>query len=148
MKQDTSAQRVAQRYMKRQAHSHVQLETLLEGVTRHAVKLTGMSDLIEDLIKAGESRRLGRITPVKPTDVQFDGQRITAVVKGETGVYQTHITLPPKRGHHCTCVDWVRNGARVGPCKHVLALGIYWRDNKVTPAIERLENGLIGILEH
>ena len=132
----------------RQAHSQVQLETLLEGVTRQAVKLTGMEDLVNDLIRAGEYRRLGRITPIKPTEVRFDGQRIMAVVKGETGVYQTHITLPPKRGHHCTCPDWVQNGTKVGPCKHVLALGIFWRDERVLPALENLENGLVSILEH
>lgn len=143
-------QRVARKYMIR--HADVDLVTginlTLNSVIRYKDELKGMLELTNDLIKAGEARRLGRAEPIKPTDVHYDTRQITAKVKGETGIYQTRITLPPKRGHHCTCPDWVQNGKTIGPCKHVLALGLYWQNQRVIPALYRLDQGVMNILEH
>lgn len=143
-------QRVARKYMVR--HADVDLVTginlTLNSVIRYKDELKGMLELTNDLIKAGEARRLGRAEPIRPTDVHYDTRQITATVKGETGIYQTRITLPPKRGHHCTCPDWVQNGKTIGPCKHVLALGLYWQNQRVIPALYRLDQGVMSILEH
>lgn len=82
--------------------------------------------LLRRLIEKGEARRLGRMTDVKVRSVTFDGDRLVAKVEGSTGTYETRITFFPRPGHRCTCPDWVQNGVRVGPCKHVLKLADLW----------------------
>jgi len=150
----TPAQKVALKYVKIALSIQATfvssiLNNSLTAVSKYKDELVGLDSLITDLVAAGEARRLGRVTPIRASEVKFDGQRISAVTTGETGnTYLTHITLPPRRGHHCTCPDWVQNGKRVGPCKHVLALGLYWRDNRLDPAMTRLQDALTNILEH
>lgn len=123
------------------------IDSMLVAINRYRDELASTGDTLDALVKAGEARRLGRVGPVKITDVKYDGKRITADVQGTTGAYQTRITLQP-RGHHCTCPDWQQNGTRVGPCKHVLALGFDWKEQRLEPALDRLESGLMSILEH
>ena len=118
----------------------------LDDVTEKANDIIEQAELMERLIAKGEARRLGRTQHIGVTHVQFDGNRITAVVKGVTGDYDTRITLRPQPSHHCTCLDWQKNGKRVGPCKHVLRLGQYWRDEKVIPELRQIADSLVGAL--
>jgi len=143
-------ERVAHRYLQADGADYVlpRIERAINAVVSYKEDLAAQVHLIADLIRAGESRRLDRVTPIRPTDVKFDGKRITAVVQGTSGTYETRITLPPVRGHHCTCMDWQKNGKTVGPCKHVLALGIYWQDRRLEPALAALETRLGSILDH
>ena len=85
------------------------------------------SDLLDRLISKGESRRLGRTSDIDLMSVSFNGSRVEAWIQGQAVVYDTRITFWPHPGHKCTCPDWVRNGLRVGPCKHVLRLAEEWR---------------------
>lgn len=147
----TIEQRVAARYLGASGAGDAipRIEQSLTAVTRFKDDLAGQVRLIDALIKAGEAKRLGRVTPIKASDVKFDGKRIVAVTQGTGGAYTTRITLAPQRGHLCTCPDWQRNSkAGGGPCKHVLALGLYWRDERLDAALNGLENRLDGILEH
>lgn len=101
------------------------------------------SDTIEALIDAGEARRLDRVDAVRLRNVRWSSGRILgeANSKGSDNVYDVRITMSP-RGHHCTCLDWQVRGKSVGPCKHVLALGYYWRSNRITPALEKMDTAL------
>lgn len=90
--------------------------------------------LLNRLITKGESRRLGRSDGILVRNVRYSSGRVQAEVKGSSEHYQTRITFTPP-GHHCTCVDWAKNGARVGPCKHVLRLAELWLD----VLVEKLE---------
>lgn len=148
----TLAERVARRHLERQASEAddalPRIDRALTSVKTYRDELAGQVQLIGDLVRAGEARRLDRVAPIRPTDVKFDGKRITATVQGTSGTYDTRITLPPARGHHCTCPDWQKNGKTVGPCKHVLALGLYWRDQRLDRALMGLENRLDDILTH
>ena len=85
-------------------------------------------DLMNRLITKGEARRLGRTSDIRLQRMGYTGDRVWAKVLGTTGDYDTAITIRPHPGHHCTCADWVQNGKRVGPCKHVLKLGEEWLD--------------------
>ena len=102
--------------------------------------------LMDRLIAAGEARRLGHTGAIRIKSLNWDEKTIKATVQGVTDDYQTRITVVPRPGHHCTCPDWERNGKRVGPCKHVLALGEHWKEERVLPAIERFEESLVGLL--
>lgn len=146
----STPQRIAQRYLRRKAGADPlpRIDSTLKAVIRHKDALKELHELASDLIKAGEARRLDRAGPIKPTDVVLDANSITATIKGISGTYQTRITFPPKRGHHCTCPDWVQNGRKIGPCKHVLALGLYLQNERILPALYRLEDGIMSILEH
>ena len=106
-----------------------------------------MADTLKVLVRAAEARRLGRVTDIKVEHIQFDGKQITSEVTGTTGIYETRITVMPSRGHHCNCTDWALNGRRSGPCKHVLALAIAFRDLRLTQAVDRVSASLMGILE-
>jgi uncharacterized Zn finger protein len=108
--------------------------------------LESQVQLMDRLIAAGEARRLGRTGAIKVKSVQWDEKVIQALIQGTTGDYKTRITVSPRPGHHCTCPDWQRNGQRVGPCKHVLRLGEYWKEERVLPALERFEESLMSLL--
>lgn len=84
--------------------------------------------LMNRLISKGEARRLGRTSDIRLLNKGFDGNKVWAKVQGATGRYDTRITVRPQPGHRCTCQDWQQNGARVGPCKHVLRLAEEWVD--------------------
>jgi len=123
-------------------------EKNLAAVGKWLGELRTQGDLLNRLIARGESRRLGRTSAIGIKSVSWDGNRVSARIAGTSGDYDTRITLFPKAGHHCTCPDWERNGQKVGPCKHVLRLGEYWRDERLVPAIDTADNALMGILEH
>lgn len=120
----------------------------MASVQTYNTELRILADTLKVLIQAAESRRLGRISDIRVNHIRFDGKQITSEVTGTTGVYDTRITVLPSRGHHCTCPDWMQNGRRVGPCKHVLALGTAFRDLRLVPAIDRVSSALENILEH
>ena len=120
----------------------------MKSVHTYIGELEILAATMKALIAAAEARRLGRVGDIKVTDIAFDGKVVSAFVTGTTGVYTTHITVLPARGHHCTCPDWVQNGKRVGPCKHVLALGTEFRDTRIVPALDRVALSLMNILEH
>jgi hypothetical protein len=105
--------------------------------------LTDTGNTLSILIGKGESRRLGRAAQgVRITDAKEEsgGNRITAHPAGSRGEkYDTRITLAPRRGHHCTCMDWQQRGRSVGPCKHVLALALHWQNNELIPELESLQ---------
>lgn len=122
------------------------VQDALETTTANAENLIEQASLMDRLISKGEARRLGRTQHIKMKSVSFDGNRISARIQGTTGDYDTRITLKPKPGHHCTCPDWERNGRKVGPCKHVLRLGQYWRDEKVIPGLKEIADSLVGSL--
>jgi len=117
-------------------------------VGKYLQELGHLGDTILALIQAGEDRRLGRVGDIKVGQIVFNGRKISSMVKGTTGWYETHITVLPTRGHHCTCPDWEKNGKMVGPCKHVLALGLAFRQTRLVPAFDRVTSGLMNILEH
>ena len=102
--------------------------------------------LMDRLIAAGEARRLGRTGAIRIKSLNWDEKTLKATVQGVTDDYLTRITVVPRPGHHCTCPDWERNGKRVGPCKHVLALGEHWKEERVLPAIARFEDSLVSLL--
>lgn len=124
----------------------------LAAVQRYKDDLANQVTVMEALIAAGEARRLGRTTDIKVKSVnpvrggQGELTQLQAVMAGLTDDYRTRITIAPKRGHFCTCPDWEQNGRRVGPCKHVLALGQYGL-TQVTAEADRLQDGLVSILE-
>lgn len=144
--------------VKRIAHRHLKADSYLIGSIRlHLGGLEGWVDTLaflqstlKALIVAGEARRLGRTSDIKILSQKGypprDG-KVEAVMQGTTGKYDTRITFKPQRGHHCTCPDWQKRGRQVGPCKHVLALGRYWLDEKVTPALEIINEDLQHALE-
>ena len=121
--------------------------SLVNSVQTYASQLELHTSTIQALMQAGEARRLQRMNLDAVVVHRFDASLIEAKVKGTEGVYNTRITFTPKRGHRCTCPDWQRSGLRVGPCKHVLALGAKWMDDFVTPAKERLDDTISTILE-
>lgn len=102
--------------------------------------------LLNDLIAKGEQRRLGRVQGIGVGKISLDATKLEAVVKGKTGTYNVRVTLAPKRGHHCTCEDWARNGKLVGPCKHVLALGAAWKERRLDPELAELKTNLQNLL--
>ncbi len=142
----TPAQRVAKRYLRAQAGNLVtEVNQHLQAVGSLHSDLALHATTMEALILAGEARRLGRTSNIKIKSMAYDGQRVTADVQGTTADYDTRITLKPSRGHHCTCPDWARNGKRVGPCKHVLALGREWLAG-VVASLSSLDGRLEDIL--
>ena len=134
---------------------------VLQAIKTHADDIASLRDeillhrtTIEALIRAGEARRLGRTGGIQAATINYDGHAIWARIRGTSGLYDTRITVLPKRGHHCTCPDWERNGQTIGPCKHVLALGQTWLHSHVEPAfnaineqLELLEAQLETVLE-
>lgn len=120
---------------------------LLEGVHKWHNELAMQVATLQALIAKGEARRLGRTSDMVIARLHYTGAQINATVEGRTDTYEARITLNP-RGHHCTCPDWIQNGRKVGPCKHVLALGQEWLRNHVQPAHQGLVARLVGILEH
>lgn len=122
------------------------VRSALESVQKQADDLAATSATLDRLIAAGEARRLGRTSDIKVMSPRFDGQKLTSTMQGRTGVYDTRITFLPRAGHHCTCPDWQQRGRQVGPCKHVLALGEYWRDEEVIPQLKNLGDTLVGTL--
>jgi len=137
-------------------HHQAQIETkivtelkgLLDRLQGRVDTYAGHAATMQILINAGEARRLGRTRDITIDEVQFRNGRVLAQILGSSGKsYETRITLSPKRGHHCTCSDWQQNGRRIGPCKHVLALGHYWLDQKVLPAMSDLMTNLAYALK-
>lgn len=126
------AQRVAARYQKQGSHE-AEVQQNLVSVVEFVAKLQSYGKMVADLIAAGERRRIGRVSDIRVGAVSFDGSKVEAKVQGTTGVYATRITVAPKRGHHCTCPDWIKNGPTIGPCKHVLALGLAWKEQRLDP---------------
>jgi hypothetical protein len=122
------------------------VQDALKAATVLAEDLTEQASLVERLIAAGEARRLGRTGAIRVQSTTFDGSKIVAKISGTSDNYETRISLRPRPGHHCTCPDWDRNGKRVGPCKHVLRLGEYWRDEKVIPGLKEITDSLVGTL--
>jgi hypothetical protein len=120
---------------------------LLRAVKDFMDLQTRQASTMRDLIAAGEARRLGRTNDIsiQKWGVAQDGL-ISAEMRGTTGVYQTHIRLDP-RGHRCTCEDWQKNGRRVGPCKHVLRLGQAWLNDRILPAMQKMNEALVAVLE-
>jgi len=151
----TSTERVAARFLRRQADAHEDaarttkhLPGLMSSTQTWVTELLGHVTLMDALKAAGEARRLGRIQGIRVSDMRWNGKRIQATVQGSRGdSYTTRITIHP-RGHRCTCPDWQRRGKAVGPCKHVLALGNRWLEERVVPALEGLEGRLVSVLEH
>jgi hypothetical protein len=133
--------------LRKEAASVADIGNMIASVTKWKDELGVILANLDALIAAGEARRLGRVTGIEIQDMSFDGERVNAVVKGKTGTYQTRVTFLPKRGHRCTCPDWEQNGRYVGPCKHVLALGQAFKVGRVLPALDSLEDRLMGILE-
>jgi len=111
----------------------------LNSAIRIVEDIEGNFILVRDLLARGEARRIGRVSSMGVGTINQAPERITAQVKGSTDVYDVRITLAPHRGHHCTCPDWERNGRKVGPCKHVMALGIAWRERILEPELEQMK---------
>lgn len=127
-----------------------EIDRTMASVHTYIGELKILATTMEALIKAGEARRLGRVSDIKVGHITFDGRVVVADVSSSSGPgnYLTRITVLPSRGHHCTCMDWQRNGKQIGPCKHVLALGTAFRDDRLVPALDRMATALMGILEH
>lgn len=125
-----------------------EIATSMASVHTYIEELKLIGTTLQALIKAGDARRLGRVAGMQVGHMRFDGRIIEADVRGSTGIYSPHITVFPTRGHYCTCPDWMQNGRKVGPCKHVLALGTAFRDSRLVPALNRVANALMDILEH
>jgi len=142
------AKRIASRYMRANTQQSIKsVDMSLSMLTKWKNDLAAMAATLEALIAAGEARRLGRISDIKIVSQRGNEDKITAVMQGTSGKYDTRITLKPKRGHHCTCPDWQKRGRQIGPCKHVLALGQYWLHEKVDPALDRIDDGLFSLVE-
>ena len=145
------ASRLAARFLRKQATSPdlvlKQLGDNIAALVAYQDVLKNQMATIQALIAKGEARRLQRVEGMLVEDVRYDGRTINATVRGLTGNYSTRITLQP-RGHHCTCADWEKNGRRVGPCKHVLALGYDWLNLRVLPQIQTVTDNLVDALEH
>lgn len=146
-----TAKMVAARFLARKAAEIDHADELASAITFWLTVLRFHNDTMNDLIAAGNARRLGRIDGIRIRRVEVTGSRnhpsaIVADVQGTTSNYNTRITISPKRGHHCTCPDWEKNGARVGPCKHVLALGTYWLNERVLPAVSQVGSRLIPLV--
>jgi uncharacterized Zn finger protein len=135
---------VATRYL--QARPLDTVARNLERVAKLAEETRNNLQLVDDLVAAGEKRRVGRVSDINVGVVSFDGRQVKAKVAGTTGDYDTRITVSP-RGHHCTCQDWEKNGRRVGPCKHVLALGLAWKAENLVPTANNIEDHLFFILD-
>lgn len=128
-------------------------DQLIKSVNNHLMRVMEKRDaivshttVVQSLIEAGEARRLDRTDRVKVVSASFKGGRLFGKVVGSSGTeYLPHIAFEPKRGHFCTCPDWERRGRSVGPCKHVLALGQYWMDERLIPALEKLDHGLSAL---
>ena len=126
----------------------------LDSVDRNLAKVQAFANtlrsylkLVADLVAAGEARRVGRVNDINVGPIRFDGQKVEATVAGTTGKYTVRITVAPKRGHHCICPDWERNGKTTGPCKHVLALGLAWKNEMLLPTVDYMDDNLTDILE-
>jgi uncharacterized Zn finger protein len=118
----TSPRRVAARWLSRVAE--IKLEWVTQATLRDHIAL------IDRLQRNADPRRLARAQkqPIRVNDVMIgNGYKVEAQLSGSRGdTYYTRITFQPKPGHSCTCPDWKKK--RYGPCKHVLALSIFWRD--------------------
>ena len=150
----TSAERLADRYLRRRtAANEMQLlqgiSNQIQAIQQWGATLAFQAQTMRALITAGEKRRLGRVSQIQIKNLKYDGQHVDGTMLGSQGnVYHTRITILPRRGHQCDCPDWKQRGRTVGPCKHVLRLGQEWLEAHVLPALEGLEDRLIGVLEH
>lgn len=157
---DESSIRVASLYLKKIANAASigsNIAKLLANIGAAKDDMVNQSSTLDALNAAGEARRLTRssgiqVRAMRPVLGESNGVTTVSQIQGIVassagGSYKTHITFSPKRGHQCTCPDWMQNGVTEGPCKHVLALGAAWQQN-LTQTLDRIEDGLIGILEH
>lgn len=136
--------RVAARHI--QADAFGNIDQQLRDIAQITDGIRSNLKLVTDLVAAGERRRVGRVSDINVGVMDFDGTRVTAKVAGTTGHYDVRITVAPKRGHHCTCPDWEKNGRQVGPCKHVLALALAWKNEKLVPEATSISSRLADII--
>ena len=142
---NTIARRAAVRFFR--ALSNTEIENHYKVVGDYLTMLLGFQETIEALIRAGMRRRLDRVGQVRVQKMDFNGNQLSGEVRGSRGdLYTPRITFQP-RGHFCTCPDWQSRGKTVGPCKHVLALGIQWKEDRLDSMISGLDDRLMGILE-
>ncbi len=142
---NNSIRRVSARHLKVAESLVDELQHNLNGLSSFVQRLSGYLSAVDDLIIAGERRRLGRVSGMTVGPISNDVNRVFATVTGLTGKYETRITLLPKRGHHCTCPDWEKNGRNVGPCKHVLALGFKWKYETLDPAADQANEKMVDV---
>jgi uncharacterized Zn finger protein len=143
---DTIAKRVAFLFIKNASDSLESLPFLVEELHIYVSALVNIGIALEDLIDFSEARRLQRVDHSDILDLEHDLTKVQAVVKGLTSEYRTRINFE-KRGHQCTCPDWKQRGKSVGPCKHVLALGLYYKENILVPESLKLETRLRALLK-
>lgn len=149
-----TARKLADLYLRRKRANilgHLsEVAELLSVTQRWLDTIRFHAETMAALKAAGERRRLGRTSGIVIKSLDVDNpnhpSHIEAVVQGTSDVYRTRITFAPRRGHRCTCPDWQRNGLRIGPCKHVLALGEHW-DVRVRKALDRAEDKLIDLVQ-
>ena len=118
----------------------------VQGIQEYARQLSLHESTIEDLFRIADPKRMGRIGDVKVSLTSASAEKVEGRVSGRTGNYDTRISIQPKRGFHCTCPDFVQRGMRDGPCKHVLATALEWKE-RVLQAEDRLQAQLDVILE-
>lgn len=136
--------RVAARYV--QADSFGNINQQLRDIANIVGGIQANMKLVDDLVAAGERRRVGRVSDINVGVINFNRMQVTAKVAGTTGNYDVRITVAPKRGHHCTCLDWEKNGRQVGPCKHVLALALAWKNEMILPEANAISDKLADII--
>ncbi len=112
--------------------------TLIACVVEYAAAM-------EALIAKGEAGRARRsLKKIEVLEVTLKDDRIQAVVRGVTDVYNPRITVKPHRSFACNCPDSQRQAVDVGPCKHTIALARYWLAG-LEPRMEHLRVALAGL---
>lgn len=142
--------------MQQKTAAQSDLHKILDSVQEWADLLQLHHNTLEKLIDVAEGKRHLRSKGIKVVTLEYGDDVIKGTVEGSTGnTYHPHITIQPRRGHYCTCPDWQRNGRRLGPCKHILALSKDARSTVLDNLIEGLqtrlaevEDLLASILEH
>jgi hypothetical protein len=102
---------------------------------------------MEALLAKGEAGRSERSEskPIEVMEVRQVEGRILGKVQGVESVYHPRITVTPKRSFRCDCPDAQRQGRKVGPCKHTLALARHVLDS-MQPELGLLHQNLVNVL--
>lgn len=120
------------------------LQNDIQKLQRRLLAYQRHADIMEDLLRAGEPRRLERSRKVDVKSFTFKGNEIKAVMHGSRGAtYKTSLVVQGQgQQHNCDCPDFRDRGHAVGPCKHILHLGRYWLNERVGMQLEKIAQGL------
>lgn len=96
---------------------------------------------LNHLLEMAEPKRLGRAVTRQVAQVDVRTRDEVVQISGRSGNYHPHITFAGNlRSFGCDCPDKAKQGHKVGPCKHVLALAYEATLNAMLGSFDRKVN--------